>query len=300
MSETTGRVDFVVSNETYQTWYKVYGDLKSGVRPLVTLHGGPGIPHQYLLPHIDLCKLYSIPVVFYDQIGCGESTHLPDKPKEFWRMDLFLDELENLVARLGIQNNFDVLGHSAGGRLAASLACYRHPPGLKRLVIFSSPASMKFWVDGCRSLLAQLPEDVQDVIRKHEEAGTTDDPEYQKATGVFFARHVCRIDPQPQDLQTALAAMAAEPTVYRTMNGPSEWCVTGPNKDWTIIDDLHRITTPTLLINGAYDEATDLCVSPYFRGIAKVKWVKFANSSHLACFEERERYMQVVADFLKM
>lgn len=81
-------------------------------------------------------------------------------------------------------------------------------------------------------------------------------------------------------------------------NGPSEFYVTGNLKDWTIVDDLHRIIVPTLLINGRYDEAQDEVMEPHFRKIAKVKWVQFAESSHMPQFEERERYTKVVGDFL--
>jgi L-proline amide hydrolase len=62
---------------------------------------------------------------------------------------------------------------------------------------------------------------------------------------------------------------------------------------------VHLIRVPTLLINGEYDfEADDVC-APFFRSIEKIKWVKFAQSSHMPHWEERERYMQVVETFLR-
>jgi len=49
-TETTGSVDFFVEGQTYQTWYKIIGDLTTGAhRPLVILHGGPGLDHGYVL-----------------------------------------------------------------------------------------------------------------------------------------------------------------------------------------------------------------------------------------------------------
>lgn len=60
--------------------------------------------------------LHSIPIVFYDQIGNGESTHIKDKPADFWNPELFMDELDNLLKHLGIYENFDLLGHSWGGK----------------------------------------------------------------------------------------------------------------------------------------------------------------------------------------
>lgn len=136
-SGTSGTVDLTVGSETFCTWYRILGDLKSGVRPLILIHGGPGIPHDVLTNHDILHKLRGIPLVWYDQIGCGSSIHLPDKPRNFWTDSLFMDELENLVNKLGVSQDFDLLGHSWGGQLASQWASTRHPPGLKALVIVS-------------------------------------------------------------------------------------------------------------------------------------------------------------------
>ena len=64
------------------------------------------------------------------------------------------------------------------------------------------------------------------------------------------------------------------------------------------MDDLHKISVETLIMNGRYDEAQDSCVVPFFRKIPKVKWVTLAESSHTGHLEERERYMQLVGGFL--
>ena len=89
---STSEVEFAYHGESFKTSYTVFGDLASGTTPLVALHGGPGIPHQYLLPHTRLVTERAIPVILYDQIGCGKSTHLKDKPAEFWSVELFVAE----------------------------------------------------------------------------------------------------------------------------------------------------------------------------------------------------------------
>ncbi|CAJ2509846.1 Uu.00g057460.m01.CDS01 [Anthostomella pinea] len=61
------------------TYYKIIGDLASGAPPVVVVHGGPGAGHEYLLTFADLWWDDGLPVVFYDQIGCASSTHLPQK-----------------------------------------------------------------------------------------------------------------------------------------------------------------------------------------------------------------------------
>ena len=74
--------------------------------------------------------------------------------------------------------------------------------------------------------------------------------------------------------------------------------ITGTLKNWTVVDRLHVITRPTLVINGVDDEAQDECVEPFFKEIPKVKWVQFAKSSHMPFFEEQERYLKIIGDFL--
>ena len=58
---------------------------------------------------------------------------------------------------------------------------------------------------------------MKETLTKHEEAGTTDSKEYEEAMQVFYARHVCRLDPMPKDVTDTFAKLAEDPTVYYTM-----------------------------------------------------------------------------------
>lgn len=280
----------------YRTWYRVTGDLASGKPPVLVLHGGPGCTHDY----VDSIKGLAgngRAVVHYDQLGNGRSTHLRDKGPDFWQPPLFVEELDNLLRHLGVAGAYHVLGQSWGGMLAAEHAVLR-PKGLKALVISDSPASMETWVSEANKLREALPAEVQATLLKHEKAGTTSSPDYIKATRVFYDRHVCRVNPWPPEVARTFAALEEDPTVYFTMNGPSEFHVVGTLKHWSIVDRLHLIQAPTLLISGKYDEATPACVQPYADRIKNVRWAKFENSSHMPHVEETERYLRVVGDFL--
>ena len=293
---TEGELDF----RGHRTWYRVTGDLEAtraaGKVPLVVLHGGPGVPHPYTL-RIAGIAAQGRAVVHYDQLGCGRSTHLPEKGADFWDVQLFLDELDNLLQGLGIDSSYAVLGQSWGGMLAAEHAV-RRPDGLQSLVIANSPASMELWLSEANRLRGDLPPDVQATLLEHEEAGTTSSPEYLAAEQVFYDRHVCRVVPNPPEVVASFAALEVDPTVYHTMNGPSEFHVIGTMKSWTVIDRLDQVRAPTLLVNGRYDEATPACVQPFADNIPDVRWEVFESSSHLPHVEEEERYLQVVGAFL--
>ncbi|KAH7909381.1 Alpha/Beta hydrolase protein [Hygrophoropsis aurantiaca] len=221
MPPNTGTCAFQVGSETYHTWFQIVGDLRStrtsGIRPLVVLHGGPGMSHHYMLPHTQLHGTHNIPVIFYDQIGNGASTHLPDKPPTFWTLDLFMDELDNLLQFLGVSGEFDLLGHSWGCMLAAHYASHRHPAGMRRLVLVSGAPSMKLWQEGANQLRDKLPKETRDMLEEHERDGTTGDQEYQDAMQAFSNKHICRLVPWPEELLTSFAIMEKEPIVYATM-----------------------------------------------------------------------------------
>jgi L-proline amide hydrolase len=289
---TEGKAPFA----SYETWYRVTGDLTGAKKPLVVLHGGPGATHNYV-DSIKLIARQGRAVIHYDQLGVGNSTHLRDKGADFWTVQLFLDELENLLTHLGIQGAYHLLGQSWGGMLGAEHAVTR-PAGLKSLVISDSPASMKLWVAEANKLRDALPPDVQATLLKHEAAGTTGSEEYLTAMRVFYDRHVCRVVPWPPEVTRTFAAIEADPTVYHTMNGPSEFHVIGSLKDWSIIDRLDRIAVPTLLISGRYDEATPATVQPFADRIKDVRWQIFEHSSHMPHVEETELYMESVGAFL--
>lgn len=280
----------------YETWYRVSGDLRSGKLPVVILHGGPGVAHNY----VDAYKLLARDgraVIHYDQLGCGNSTLLPEKGADFWTPQLFIDELENLVDHLGIRGGFHVLGQSWGGMLGSEYAVLQ-PDGLASLTIANSPASMKLWVEEANRLRADLPQDVQDTLTRHETAGTTDHADYQAATMVFYERHVCRVVPFPPEVTASFEQAARNPTVYTLMNGPNEFHVIGTLKTWSVIDRLSAIDVSTLIISGRYDEATPATVQPFKDGIKGARWEIFEQSSHMPHVEEQEDCMRVVGDFL--
>jgi L-proline amide hydrolase len=292
---TTGTVAF----GEFATWYRVTGTLDpdSERAPLVVLHGGPGAAHNYCLAMANLGR-DGRAVVHYDQVGCGNSTHLPDADPGFWTVDLFVRELRNLVDALGIGNRFHLLGQSWGGMLAPEFML-ADGAGVSSMTICDSPASMELWLEAANALRAELPDDVQATLLRHEEAGTTDSPEYEEAMQVFYARHVCRVQPFPPEVQATFDQLAAEPTVYHTMNGPSEFHVIGSLKTWSVVDRLDEISVPTLVVAGAHDEATPATWQPFVERIPGARSHVFPESSHMPHVEEPSSFLSVVGDFLQ-
>jgi L-proline amide hydrolase len=283
--------------EGLATWYRVIGDRHGAVAPVVVCHGGPGLTHDYLMPVADLARSGRA-CVLYDQFGNGRSGHRPEAPAGFWTVDLFLRELETLIATLDIADAFHIVGHSWGGMLALEFAL-RHPAGLRSIVLADTFASSAVYSAEVARLLRQLPEEVRAAIERSEAAGTTDAPEYQNAVREFYRRHVCRRRPVPDEVMRTLVALGQDPTVYQTMCGPSEFSLTGSLADWDITGMLRSIDVPVLIVSGRHDEVTPAAIEPLRRGLPDVRWELFEESSHMPHIEEPERFLDVVESFLQ-
>jgi hypothetical protein len=93
----------------------------------------------------------------------------------------------------------------------------KQPLGLKYLVLASAPADMGLWVECQKALRTELPQDVQDVLNKHEQDESMDSAEYKAAMEVFYSRFLCRTHPLPEPLAEGFDWIEKDPTVYFTM-----------------------------------------------------------------------------------
>ena len=277
----------------FETWYRIVGDgEEEGKLPILLLHGGPGGTHDYL-ESLEALAGTGRRAIFYDQLGCGKSD-LPDDAS-IYTVELFVDEVGVVRRELGLER-IHLFGSSWGGMLAMEYALTQ-PSGLASLVVASSPASMKQWVAEANRLRAALPEDVQETLRRHEEAGTTDSPEYEQACMPFYKRHVCRLDEWPDYVIRSFDFIEQHGLVYRTMNGPSEFHVTGTLRNWDITDRLGEIRVPTLVVTGEHDEATPAINRTVSEGIPGARSVIYPGCSHMAHVEDPEGYIRLLDDF---
>src|SRR5580658_7720399 len=93
-----------------RVWYRIAGADQPGT-PLLRLHGGPGLPHDYLEPLEALAARR--PVIFYDQLGCGRS----DRPADdsLWTLDRFVEELAVVRDALGLERPHVLAIHGEAG-----------------------------------------------------------------------------------------------------------------------------------------------------------------------------------------
>lgn len=270
-----------------RVWWYAVGD-GPGI-PLLCLHGGPGMTHNYITPLEDLADRRR--VIFYDQLGCGRS----DRPGDtsLWTVDRFVGELVTVRETLGLER-LHLFGSSWGGMLATQYELDTQA-ALDSLILCGSPASMPRWIRECNELRTELPVEEREILDLHEASGFTACPEYQGALVTFYRRHVCRMDPWPEGLERSFAEVGSD--VYTTMNGPSEFTVTGTFKDWDVTERLGEIGVPTLVLGGEHDEARPAHMQDIATRIAGAELVIFDDASHLCFWEKREAFMAAVNEF---
>lgn len=272
-----------------KVWYKIVG--KKGGVPLVALHGGPGFPHNYLEPLEELGDERE--VIFYDQLGCGKS----DRPEDtnLWTVDRFVAELGQVINALGLKE-YHLLGQSWGAALAVSFALTK-PVGLKSLVLADPYLSSPRWMEDAKKLKEQLPNEIQQVLKKNEEKGTTDSKEYRDATEKYYENFVFGMKDLPKCFLDARAGMGNN--VYNAMWGPEECFVLGNLRDFDLTEKLSQLSLPVLFLCGRYDEATPETVKFFQSLVPNARIRVFENSAHLPFLTEKSEFIETVRKFLK-
>ena len=120
----------------HKVWYRIVGKGEEpGKLPLLCLHGGPGVPHDYLEP-LEAMATGGRRAIFYDQLGCGNSDQ-PHDPS-LWTVDLFVEEVGVVRRELGLER-IHLLGQSWGGMLAMEYALTQQAC-LSSHIVANSPA----------------------------------------------------------------------------------------------------------------------------------------------------------------
>ncbi len=272
-----------------KVWYRIVGANKPGI-PLLTLHGGPGMPSYYMSPLAELAD--ERPVIFFDQLGCGRSDH-PDDPT-LWTIGRFVQEVQAVRKALGYKE-IHLLGHSWGTTLAYEYLLTK-PEGV-RSVIMSGPAiSIVRFRHDVDSMIALMPDSLIRAIRDNEKKGTITAPAYLAASQVFYDLHVIRTKPLPADVDSTFKHVGLQ--VYNTMNGPTEFTVVGSFKDYDGTPRMKEITQPVLWMAGQYDETSPNAARDYATMLPGSEYHEFSGAAHMTMWDARKEFLATVREFI--
>ncbi len=276
----------------FRIFYRSIERIQGG-EVVLCVHGGPGATHDYLIPLADLTH-WGYRVIFYDMWGCGRSQSV-DAGSAF-TIDTSVEDLEGVRRALKL-NKIHLFGHSLGGAVAVAYAL-KYSQNLIRLIVSSGFASVPLVESAIQKLKSELLPMHRSAIRTFEEAGDYRNPKYRKAVRELIRRHYSRGLEEDEAPEHAYTLAHVNKDLYRAGWGPNDFVVTGSMKGWDITKSLHTIHIPCLITVGRYDEIPLAVAESMHEEIHGSQLVVFENSSHLAMWEERERFIKTLTDFL--
>jgi len=259
--------------------------------PLLLLHGGPGVPGDYLDP---LAGLHDDRAIFtYDQLGCGRSDR-PDDTK-LWTLERFVDELDEVRKELGL-TKVHLYGQSWGTMLAGEYLFTRKREGIASIVFASPCFSIARFTKDAERLVKTLSHASQDAISEAARSGNYETPAYKKAVDEFYGKYLARKGEGNHYFERSLKGLSEQ--VYGTMWGPSEFSVQGNLKSFERVSKLPSIEIPTLFLCGEFDECTPETTRSYASQVPKSEFAEIRGSAHLTTIDAPRATLSVVRRFL--
>ena len=262
-----------------------------GAVPLVCVHGGPGFTGYYLEPLFELSAV--LPVVIYDQAGCGRSRQVCPERKLF-TIDSFVEELEALRASQGFEK-MHLLGHSFGGLIAGEYAL-KYPSKVASIIFASVSIDIPRWIADGERLISGLPLMQRMVLREGLRTSQYHTPQFLSALAVYYQKHVYGFEIKPSSMIRAEAE--ADARTYQIVWGMNELAVTGLVKGYSMTQQLPNILNPSLCVCGRFDEATPEAHQFFASQLPNSRYHIFEHSAHHPQLTEREAFLEVVRNFL--
>lgn len=274
----------VVHTEEVDLGYETFGTLGSSI-PVMAVNGGPGLSHAYMVQN-DLWERVAKNrfVVLYDQRGTGASKHMqPGAPQS---MDAQVADLEAIRQKLGL-SKIALVGDSFGGLLSMAYAA-SHPEHVAKLVLSDSPGPS--W----KSIVHLLPDVFPDIEQQNaqEEQNLGKDTDAAARAGLRNHFRMIFYSPEKRDAYMShMGDLGFEPAVANA--------VVKATADLDLTRKLAEFHFPTLVINGRYDmNVAPATAWSLAHSIPGAKVVFFEKSGHLPAYEEPDRYVEVLENFL--
>lgn len=281
----------------YHLWTNTQG---KGDIHLLALHGGPGGNHEYWEDAAEqLAKQgLNVQVTMYDQLGSLYSDQPdysdPEIAKKYLTYDYFLDEVEEVRQKLGL-DNFYLIGQSWGGLLVQEYAV-KYGQHLKGAIISSMVDEIDEYVEHINALRDKTlsPEAVA-FMKQCEANNDYSNPKYQEYVQVMNENYIDRRQPSKLYHLKDLGGDA----VYNVFQGDNEFVITGKLKDWHFRDQLKNIKTPTLITFGEHESMPLATGKKMAELIPNSKFVTTPNGGHHHMVDNPDVYYKHLADFIR-
>ncbi|MBC7424900.1 MAG: proline iminopeptidase-family hydrolase [Bacteroidia bacterium] len=290
-------IEVTTLNKKFKVWTKKIGN-NPRIKVLL-LNGGPGLTHEYFECFESFFPEESIEFIYYDQLGCGNSDNPDDTA--FWELDRYVEEVEQVRVALHLdKDNFYLLGHSWGGILAMQYAL-KYQNNMKALIVSNMMCSCPDYGRYADEVLSkQMRPDVLDTINAIEARGDFNNPRYMALLmPEFYAKHLCRIplDQWPEPVNRSMKKVNS--SLYITMQGPSEFGISGRLANWDIKSKLKDITTPVLTIGAKHDTMDPEHMKWMAEQVKNGSFLFCPNGSHMSFYDDQQTYFTGLIKYIQ-
>jgi len=282
---------------TFNVWTKRIGN-NPKIKVLL-LNGGPGATHEYFECFENFLPAEGIEFIYYDQLGCGNA----DNPNDtsMWDLPRYVEEVEQVRKALKLDNtNFYLLGHSWGGILAMEYAT-KYQNNMKGLIISNMMASCPEYGKYADEVLSkQMAPEVLKEIRDIEARKDFSNPRYMELLiPNFYEKHVLRFPAKdwPEPVNRSLGK--TNQSLYVTMQGPSEFGISGKLEKWDRKADLKNVKIPTLVIGAKHDTMDPKHMEEISKILPNGSYLFCPKGSHMAFYDDQKTYFSGLISFLK-
>ena len=282
---------------TFNVWTKRVGN-NPKIKVLL-LNGGPGATHEYFECFENFLPAEGIEFIYYDQLGCGNA----DNPNDtaMWDLARYVEEVEQVRKALKLDNtNFYLLGHSWGGILAMEYSL-KYQNNMKGLIISNMMASCPEYDKYANEVLAkQMNPEVLAELMKIEANNDFSNPRYMELLlPNFYEKHILRFPAKdwPEPVNRSLGKM--NQSLYVTMQGPSEFGISGKLEKWDRKADLKNVKTPTLVIGAKHDTMDPKHMEEISKILPNGSYLFCPKGSHMAFYDDQKTYFSGLISFLK-
>ena len=290
-------IPITTTKGTFNVWTKRIGN--NPKIKLLLLNGGPGATHEYFECFENFLPAEGIEIIYYDQLGCGNS----DNPNDvaLWDLARYVEEVEQVRKALNLDaSNFYMLGHSWGGILAMEYTL-KYQQNMKGLIISNMMSSCPEYGKYAEEVLAkQMDPKVLAEINQIEAAKDFANPRYMELLlPNFYEKHILRFPAKnwPEPVNRSFAKM--NQSLYVTMQGPSEFGISGKLEKWDRKADLKNITIPTLVIGAKYDTMDPKHMDEMAKLVQNGTYLFCPKGSHMAFYDDQKVYFEGLIPFLK-
>jgi proline iminopeptidase len=193
-----------------------------------------------------------------------------------------------------------MLGHSWGGILAMEYTL-KYQQNMKGLIISNMMSSCPEYGKYADEVLAkQMDPKVLAENNQIEAAKDFTNPRYMELLiPNFYEKHILRFSAKdwPEPVNRSFAKI--NQSLYVTMQGPSEFGISGKLEKWDRKADLKNITIPTLVIGAKYDTMDPKHMEEMSKLVQNGTYLFCPKGSHMAFYDDQKVYFEGLIPFLK-